>query len=83
MTVGMWLLSHLGPDTSHLTDEPVPYMVVFGLGMGMVMQIVVLAVQNSVSHDDIGVGDVGHQLLPQHRRHGRQRDRRGRCSRPG
>ncbi len=53
MTAGMWLLSHLGPHTSHLTAAA--YMVVFGLGMGMVMQIVVLAVQNSVARDDIGV----------------------------
>jgi hypothetical protein len=29
-------------------------MVVFGLGMGMVMQILVLAVQNSIARDDIG-----------------------------
>jgi EmrB/QacA subfamily drug resistance transporter len=53
MTVGMWLLSHLGPHTSHLTAAG--YMVVFGLGMGMVMQLVVLAVQNSVARDDLGV----------------------------
>src|ERR1700691_2874247 len=52
MTVGMWLLSHLGPHTSHLTASG--DMVVFGLGMGMVMQILVLAVQNSISRDDIG-----------------------------
>ncbi|HVC68829.1 MAG TPA: MDR family MFS transporter [Acidimicrobiales bacterium] len=53
MTVGMWLLSHLGPHTSHV--RVAEYMVVFGLGMGMVMQILVLAVQNSVARDDIGV----------------------------
>jgi hypothetical protein len=29
-------------------------MVVFGLGMGMVMQLLVLAVQNSVGRDDLG-----------------------------
>jgi EmrB/QacA subfamily drug resistance transporter len=52
MTVGMWLLSHLGPRTSHVTAAA--YMVVFGLGMGMVMQILVLAVQNSVARDDLG-----------------------------
>jgi len=53
MTLGMWLLSHLGPHTSHLTAAG--YMVVFGLGMGMVMQLLVLAVQNSVARDDLGV----------------------------
>ncbi|HXQ62116.1 MAG TPA: MDR family MFS transporter [Acidimicrobiales bacterium] len=52
MTVGMWLLSHLGPHTSHLTAAG--YMVVFGLGMGMVMQLLVLAVQNAVARDDLG-----------------------------
>jgi EmrB/QacA subfamily drug resistance transporter len=52
MTLGMWLLSHLGPHTSHLTAAG--YMVVFGLGMGMVMQLLVLAVQNSVARDDLG-----------------------------
>jgi EmrB/QacA subfamily drug resistance transporter len=52
MTVGMWLLSHLGPHTSHLTAAG--YMVVFGLGMGMVMQLLVIAVQNSIARDDIG-----------------------------
>jgi EmrB/QacA subfamily drug resistance transporter len=53
MTAGMWLLSHLGAHTSRLTAAG--YMVVFGLGMGMVMQLVVLAVQNSVARDDLGV----------------------------
>jgi len=52
MTLGMWLLSHLGPHTSHLTAAG--YMIVFGLGMGMVMQLRVLAVQNSVARDDLG-----------------------------
>jgi EmrB/QacA subfamily drug resistance transporter len=52
MTIGMWLLSHLGPHTSHLRASA--YMVVFGLGMGMVMQLLVLAVQNSIARDDIG-----------------------------
>jgi EmrB/QacA subfamily drug resistance transporter len=52
MTLGMWLLSHLGPHTSHLRASA--YMVVFGLGMGMVMQLLVLAVQNSIARDDIG-----------------------------
>ena len=52
MTLGMWLFSHLGPHTSHLRASA--YMVVFGLGMGMVMQLLVLAVQNSIARDDIG-----------------------------
>jgi EmrB/QacA subfamily drug resistance transporter len=52
MTFGMFLLSHLGPHTSHL--RAASYMVVFGLGMGMVMQLLVLAVQNSVPRADIG-----------------------------
>jgi len=65
MTLGMWLLSHLGPHTSHLRASA--YMVVFGLGMGMVMQILVLAVQNSIARGRHRQRHLGHQLLPQHR----------------
>src|SRR5436190_1190941 len=45
MSVGLWLLSRLGPDTSRaavMLD-----MLVLGLGLGMVMQVLVIAVQNA------------------------------------
>ena len=48
-------------------------MVVFGVGMGMTLQIVVVAVQNAVERRDIGQRHLGGELLPQHRR--RVRDR--------
>jgi len=52
MTIGAWLFTHLGAHTSHFVSSL--YMVVFGLGMGQVLQILVLAVQNSVRRDDLG-----------------------------
>lgn len=53
MSVGLFLLSTLGVDTSTLAASA--YMLVLGLGLGMVMQVLVLAVQNAVSYDDLGV----------------------------
>jgi EmrB/QacA subfamily drug resistance transporter len=52
MVLGMWLLSHLGLHTSHLTMSL--YVIVLGAGMGMTMQIMVLATQNSVQGRLIG-----------------------------
>jgi len=54
MIVGMWLLSHLGLHTSHLTMSL--YVIVLGAGMGMTMQIMILATQNAVPPDSIGTG---------------------------
>ena len=53
MTIGMWLLSLLGVDTSRVTSSL--YMVVLGLGMGFLMQMTTLVAQNSVELRDIGV----------------------------
>jgi EmrB/QacA subfamily drug resistance transporter len=50
--VGMYLLSTLSPSTSQLVASV--YMVVLGLGLGLVMQVLVLAVQNAVSYRDLG-----------------------------
>jgi EmrB/QacA subfamily drug resistance transporter len=52
VSVGMFLLSHL----SSTTPQPVVslYMVVVGLGIGQVMQVLILAVQNAVEHRDLG-----------------------------
>jgi EmrB/QacA subfamily drug resistance transporter len=52
--IGMWLLSHLGLHTSHLTMSL--YVIVLGAGMGMTMQIMILATQNAVPSDSIGTG---------------------------
>lgn len=52
-TVGIVLLARLGPSTSSLRLSL--DMVVLGAGMGMVMQVLVLAVQNAVEYRDLGV----------------------------
>jgi EmrB/QacA subfamily drug resistance transporter len=53
MTLGMYLLSLLGVNTSRVTSGL--YMVVLGLGMGFLMQMTTLLAQNSVHPADIGV----------------------------
>ncbi|HSK24488.1 MAG TPA: hypothetical protein VK906_14980, partial [Egicoccus sp.] len=50
---GLLLLSTLGPDTSRYVSSA--YMVGLGIGLGMVMQVLVLAVQNDVPAGDLGV----------------------------
>lgn len=50
---GMFLLSTMGPDTSRVVSGL--YMLVLGIGIGLVMQILVLATQNSVQIPDLGV----------------------------
>jgi EmrB/QacA subfamily drug resistance transporter len=52
LAVGMFLLSHLGVHTSVLTSAS--YMAVTGIGLGFTMQVLVLAVQNSVEARDLG-----------------------------
>jgi EmrB/QacA subfamily drug resistance transporter len=50
--VGMWLLSLLEADTSPLAYSF--YQAVLGVGIGLVMSVLVLAVQNSVRPSDLG-----------------------------
>jgi EmrB/QacA subfamily drug resistance transporter len=50
--VGMWLLSLLKVDTSRV--EYSAYMAVLGLGIGLVLPVLILAVQNSVRPADLG-----------------------------
>ncbi|OEV30174.1 MFS transporter [Streptomyces nanshensis] len=50
--VGMWLLSRLEAGTSR-TDYSI-WMGVFGLGIGLVLPVLILAVQNSVPVRDLG-----------------------------
>ncbi|RRQ76293.1 MFS transporter [Streptomyces griseofuscus] len=49
---GMWLLSHLDADTSRLRYSI--WMAVLGAGIGLVMPVLVLAVQNSARPADLG-----------------------------
>ena len=51
--LGMFLLSTMDPATSRLTSSL--YMLVVGIGLGMVMQVLVLAVQNGAEFSDLGV----------------------------
>ncbi|RCH68856.1 MFS transporter [Streptomyces sp. SDr-06] len=50
--VGMWLLSRLGTDTPRLHYSI--WMAVLGIGIGLVMPVLVLAVQNAVDPADLG-----------------------------
>lgn len=50
--IGMWLLSRLDTDTPRLHYSL--WMAVLGAGIGMVMPVLVLAVQNSVRPADLG-----------------------------
>jgi EmrB/QacA subfamily drug resistance transporter len=51
--VGLLLLSRLQPDTGSF--QAGFYMLVLGLGLGFVMQVLVLAVQNAVPYSQLGV----------------------------
>jgi EmrB/QacA subfamily drug resistance transporter len=52
ITLGFWLFSHISVTTSQLVLSG--WMIVLGLGIGMLLQIMVLAVQNSVDRSDLG-----------------------------
>lgn len=53
MTLGMYLLSLIGVQTNAWVLSG--YMFVFGAGLGLVMQILIVAVQNAVAYDQLGV----------------------------
>src|SRR5919198_3111065 len=57
MTVGLALLTRLDVGTS--TAASTLYLLVLGLGLGMVSQVLVLAVQNSVGHAVLGAATSG------------------------
>ena len=63
MTLGLVLLSRLEVDTSTLLAGT--YMLVMGLGIGMVMQVLVLVAQNSVDYRNLGVATSGSTLFRQ------------------
>ncbi|MEU0602344.1 MDR family MFS transporter [Streptomyces sp. NPDC006393] len=56
-TLGLLLLHQLDEHSS--TAEMSGYFFVFGLGLGLVMQVLVLIVQNAVSYEDLGVATSG------------------------
>ena len=53
MTLGAYLLSLISASTNSWVLAL--YMFVFGVGMGLTMQVLVVAVQNAVSYEDLGV----------------------------
>ncbi|MEU8568537.1 MFS transporter [Streptomyces pathocidini] len=61
--VGMWLLSRLEVDTPRL--EYSVGMAVLGLGIGLVMPVLILAVQNAVPPADLGVATSAHNYFRQ------------------
>ena len=71
MPVGVFLLSRLAVSTP--TWLAALYMLVLGLGLGMVMQVLVLAAQNAVDYHLLGVATVRLDALPPDRRLDRRR----------
>jgi hypothetical protein len=59
--VGMLLLSTMGPGTGVVAAGA--FMAVLGLGLGMVMQVLILAVQNDAPYEDLGVATAGATLF--------------------
>lgn len=57
LTIGLLLLHTLDENTS--TWAMSLYFLVFGLGLGLVMQVLVLAVQNAVGYEDLGSATSG------------------------
>ncbi|MET9951317.1 MFS transporter [Streptomyces sp. NPDC006339] len=62
-TLGMWLLSHMDADTPRLTHSL--WQAVLGVGIGLVMPVLVLAVQNSVRPSDLGTATSAHNYFRQ------------------
>lgn len=61
MTLGLFLLSRLSDGSS--LQAALGTMLVLGLGLGLVMQVLVIAVQNSVAYKDLGVATSGAMLF--------------------
>jgi EmrB/QacA subfamily drug resistance transporter len=61
MTAGLFLLSRVRPDTG--TTGIMGTMLLLGMGLGMVMQVLVIAVQNAVDYGDLGVATSGVTLF--------------------
>ena len=57
MTVGLYLMSLIGVSTGAWTMAA--YMVVFGLGLGLILQVLTVAVQNAVPYEELGTATSG------------------------
>ncbi|MFI2614836.1 MFS transporter [Streptomyces sp. NPDC018584] len=61
--VGMWFLSRLETDTSRLAYSV--WMAILGAGIGLVMPVLILAVQNTVRPGDLGTATSAHNYFRQ------------------
>jgi EmrB/QacA subfamily drug resistance transporter len=52
LTISLYLFSHIGVDTPYWVGAI--YMALLGAGLGLTMQVLVLAVQNAVKYADLG-----------------------------
>ena len=52
LTLGMWLMSTISAETTTLTA--MAYLFTMGCGVGAIMQVLLVAVQNIVPHGDLG-----------------------------
>jgi EmrB/QacA subfamily drug resistance transporter len=57
MAIGLFLLSRMDEQTS--VPLSAAYMLVLGLGLGLVMQVLIIAVQNAVDYRDLGAATSG------------------------
>ena len=61
MTVGLVLLAQIGTGTSHATVAAL--LVLFGVGFGMVSQVLTVAIQNNVERRDLGIATASANLF--------------------
>lgn len=61
MSIGLFLLTRMGPETSY--GQVIRNMIIIGLGLGTAMQMFVLIVQNAVAQEDLGVATATTQLF--------------------
>lgn len=60
-SLGLFLLSRMSTETGAITASLI--MLLLGLGLGLVMQVLVIAAQNSVEYRDLGVATSGATLF--------------------
>jgi DNA-binding MarR family transcriptional regulator len=61
MAVGLFLLSRMTPETPR--PAALGIILVLGMGLGLVMQVLIVAVQNAVEYTDVGVATSGAMLF--------------------
>ena len=61
MAIGLALLSGIGADTAY--GEVAALLVLFGLGFGMVSQVLTIAIQNAVERSELGIATASANLF--------------------